>query len=317
MFHLFTCLYTKFATRQKQQAHPITLSYNTRIAKSFSRLLGGLFFSSGIGLLAYRRRSLSRSGVAGAIITGTTTVGMGGWAWGLALIFFFLSSSLLSHFKEQEKASTATDKFSKGSQRDIAQVAANGGMATLLAFAHGLTTSERTRALLQAGYVGTLATATADTWATELGVLSTQPPRLITTGQITTPGTSGGITPLGIGAAVLGSSALGSVFWLLQGARREQNALPLLALAAGTAGSLADSLLGATVQAMYYCPTCKKETEQRVHRCGTRTRFLRGQAWIDNDVVNFATTLFGALVAISLSLPFLRAKQRHTNNNAI
>src|SRR5436305_15114472 len=69
-----------------------------------SRLLPGLLFSTGIGLLAYRRRSLSRSGVAGAIITGTTTFGMGGWSWGLTLIFFFVSSSIFSHFRARDKA---------------------------------------------------------------------------------------------------------------------------------------------------------------------------------------------------------------------
>ncbi len=298
------------STRQASLDQSVSPLHDTPIAKSLFRLICGLLFSSGIGLLAYRRRSLSRSGVVGAIITGTTTVGMGGWSWGLALIFFFLSSSLLSHFRAAEKARTATDKFSKGSQRDFAQVAANGGVATLLALAYGFSTPGRTRTLLQAGYIGTLATATADTWATELGVLSTQPPRLITNWQVTTPGTSGGITPLGTGAAALGACALGSVFWLLQGARRAQAGLPLLALVAGMAGSLADSLLGATLQAMYYCPVCAKETEQRIHRCGTRTLFVRGQTWVDNDVVNFSTTLFGGLVAIGLSIPFLRARQR-------
>src|SRR5690349_22273863 len=63
------------------------------------RLVLGLLFSTGISLLAYRRRSLSRSGIAGAIITGTTTFGLGGWSWGLLLIFFFISSSIFSHFR--------------------------------------------------------------------------------------------------------------------------------------------------------------------------------------------------------------------------
>src|SRR6266702_2005878 len=48
------------------------------------RLLLGLLFSTGISLLAYRRRSLSRSGIAGAIISGTTSFGRGGWSWGLS-----------------------------------------------------------------------------------------------------------------------------------------------------------------------------------------------------------------------------------------
>src|SRR5947209_19355634 len=101
------------------------------------RLLLGLLFSAIIGILAYRRRSLSRSGVAGAVITGTTTFGLGGWSWGLSLIFFFVSSSFLSHFRERDKTGIATDKFSKGSQRDLGQVVANGGMATLLALGYG------------------------------------------------------------------------------------------------------------------------------------------------------------------------------------
>ncbi|HKF36345.1 MAG TPA: DUF92 domain-containing protein, partial [Ktedonobacteraceae bacterium] len=76
------------------------------------RLLLGLLLSAAISLIAYRRRSLSRSGVMGAIIAGTTTFGLGGWDWGLSLIFFFISSSMLSHFREREKAATAADKFS-------------------------------------------------------------------------------------------------------------------------------------------------------------------------------------------------------------
>ena len=63
------------------------------------RLLSGLLFSSGIGLTAYRRKSLDKSGVLGSIVSGTSIVGMGGWSWGLSLVYFFVSSSLLSSFR--------------------------------------------------------------------------------------------------------------------------------------------------------------------------------------------------------------------------
>src|SRR6266581_8266401 len=76
------------------------------------RLFFGFLFSGGIGILAYKRKSLSRSGIAGAILSGTTIFGMGGLSWGLSLIFFFVSSSLLSHFRAKDKALTAADKFS-------------------------------------------------------------------------------------------------------------------------------------------------------------------------------------------------------------
>src|SRR6516164_1856833 len=141
------------------------------------RLLLGLLLSSGIGLVAYRRQSLTKSGVLGAIVSGTGIFGMGGWSWGLSLIYFFVSSSLLSHVRAREKASVAADKFSKGSRRDLSQVVANGGLATLFALLFGLSRSPRACRLAKAGFIGALATANADTWATELGVLSISPPR--------------------------------------------------------------------------------------------------------------------------------------------
>jgi uncharacterized protein (TIGR00297 family) len=274
-----------------------------------NRLLLGLLLSSGMSLLAYRRRSLSRSGVAGAITSGTATFGLGGLAWSLPFIYFFVSSSLFSHYREQDKAQTAMDKFSKGGQRDIMQVVANGGMATIMTIGHSLTSSSPLRKILQAGYVGALATATADTWATELGVLSTTAPRLITTGKPTLPGTSGGITPLGTAAAASGAFSLGLVFRLLNG-RQTSWALPPVALLSGLVGSLFDSWLGATCQAMYYCPTCQKETERRIHSCGKPTQPLRGLPWLDNDVVNFLATWVGSLVAILLYIPTQR-RSRH------
>jgi uncharacterized protein (TIGR00297 family) len=270
----------------------------TTTASVSFRLLLGLLFSSIIGLLAYRRQSLSRSGIAGAVFTGTTIFGLGGWEWGLSLIFFFVSSSFLSHFRKRDKTSIAADKFSKGFQRDLGQVAANGGMATLLALGYGSTSSAALRNVLQAGYVGALATATADTWATEVGVLSRQQPRLVTTGRPVPTGTSGGITLLGTGASATGALLLGLVFWLLQRFRKSYAALPLIAFVSGMTGSLFDSLLGATVQAIYHCPTCDKETERQVHSCGTKTHPRRGLPWMNNDVVNFLATLLGGLVAM-------------------
>lgn len=271
------------------------------------RGLFGLLGSSIIALLAYRRRSLSRSGTIGAVATGTSIAATGGWSWSLTLIFFFVSSSLLSHFRANAKAAIAEDKFSKGSQRDLSQVIANGGVAVLMTLGAGLSKSGRIHDAFEAGFVGAFATANADTWATEIGTLNTCPPRLITTGKPVAPGTSGGLTLLGTSATIAGAFALGLFHWLLRDLphRPQRCTLALIPIAtiSGIMGSLFDSFLGATVQATYYCPRCLKETERRIHNCGTPTTLVRGIPWIDNDVVNFAATLFGSIVAILCKLP--------------
>ncbi|HLW02261.1 MAG TPA: DUF92 domain-containing protein [Ktedonobacterales bacterium] len=266
------------------------------------RLLLGLVFSGAIGLVAERRGSLTRSGAAGAVLTGTTIFGFGGLAWGLTLIYFFLSSTFLSHFKEREKSAVAADKFSKGARRDLAQALANAGVASAAALAYGLRDQSPDAALL-AAFVGALATANGDTWATEVGTLSQPPPRLITSGQPVAPGTSGGVTLLGTGAALAGAASVGLVAEVLGAGKktRLRGWLPLLGMIGGMAGTLTDSVLGATAQAMYWCPRCQQETERRVHHCGQQTEPLRGLRWLDNDGVNFASTAAGAMVTALLA----------------
>jgi uncharacterized protein (TIGR00297 family) len=268
------------------------------------RLICGLLFSSGIGLVAYHRQSLNKSGVLGAIVSGTSIVGMGGWSWGLSLVYFFVSSSLLSSFRAREKAIVASDKFSKGSRRDLSQAMANGGLATFFSLCFGFSRSPGALRRAQSGFIGALATATADTWATELGTLSEASPRLITNGKPVAPGTSGGVTPLGLAASALGACSLGFFFWAGNGFRKSLALTPLQALFSGVVGSCFDSVLGATLQAMYICPTCKTETEQHIHHCGSRTEFLRGIAWMNNDIVNFMATTIGSVVAIVLDIFF-------------
>jgi uncharacterized protein (TIGR00297 family) len=254
----------------------------------------GLLLSALIGYFGYRRRSLSPSGVLGAVLVGTTIFGLGGWAWGTLLVVFFVSSSALSHFKEARKAALA-EKFSKGSRRDLAQALANGGAAALLAIANALWPHPA----WWAAFAAAVATVNADTWATELGVLSAAPPRLITTGRPVAAGTSGGLTRLGTLAALGGAALIGlvaAVFHLAAG-RPAAEAAALLAIVAlaGLLGSLVDSLLGATVQSIYYCDRCAQETERHpTHRCGSPTRHLRGWRWLDNDLVNFISSVAGA-----------------------
>ena len=262
----------------------------------------GVVLSVLIGLFAYRRGALSKSGVVGAIIVGTAIFGFGGWTWGLVLISFFLTSSLLSHYRESLKQKLA-EKFAKGSQRDIWQALANGGIGTLMALAYWF----YPQPVLLAAFVAAMATVNADTWATELGVLSRRPPRLLTSWRAVEVGTSGGVTVLGTLAALAGALLIGCVAVgllaiesVVAGSGHAIPALLPVSASGGLIGSLFDSLLGATLQAIYYCPTCDKETEKTLHGCGTPTRQIRGWRWLDNDMVNFLSSLVGALIGAAV-----------------
>ncbi|HZW03757.1 MAG TPA: DUF92 domain-containing protein [Anaerolineaceae bacterium] len=268
---------------------------------SLPQLLLGLLLAALIAAAAYRLRALDRSGAAAAALLGTVVFGLGGLAWAVVMMAFFVSSSALSRLAGRRKAAL-NEKFSKGHRRDAGQVLANGGVAGLFVLLH---LAFPDAAWPWAGFAGALAAANADTWATELGVLSRRLPRRITTWETVERGESGGVSLTGTLAALSGAAliAAAAAFGPAGGGTA---ALPLRLGAvtlAGLAGSLVDSLLGATVQAIYFCPTCQKETERHPrHTCGTDTTPLRGWRWLDNDWVNAACTLAGALLAAVLLL---------------
>jgi uncharacterized protein (TIGR00297 family) len=249
-----------------------------------SALLGG-----GVALGAYWRRALTRDGALGAAVIGCVVCARGGRPAAGALLTFFGSSTALSRIGEAHKRQAPLAQ-AKGARRDVWQVLANGGVAALSIGLGG-------RHQGGGGLVGALAAAAADTWATELGLLSQRQPRLITTLRPVAAGTSGGVTAEGLAASVGGALVVGLTWVLLGGARR---GLPV-AVVAGLGGSMVDSLLGAMVQAVYRCPACEGLTESKVHRpCGQRAQLVHGHGWITNDAVNALATLTGAALGTAL-----------------
>ena len=261
----------------------------------------GYLLASTIALAGYRVGALTVGGAVAACIVGGTIFSFGGLAWAGLLLAFFVSSSALSFAKASDaRKLEAAKTFEKGGKRDAAQVLANGGVAAFISLLAPIATP-----LLFSVYAGALAAATADTWATEIGVLSKRPPRLITTGKMVPAGTSGGITLLGTGASAAGALFLGIIAAILsvlpifpniadQSHTGSALASFLGALFGGFAGSLADSLLGATLQASYWCPTCQLAVESRIHTCGSTTHPIKGLSWLNNDFVNLLATGVGA-----------------------
>jgi len=246
-----------------------------------------------IAYLAYRAHSLSQGGAIAATIVGTVVFGFGGLEWAILLLIFFITSSALSRLFKKRKQGL-DEKFSKGHERDAGQVFGNGGLATAFVVVHALYPEST---IGWVGFAAALAAVNADTWATELGVLNPTPPRMITDlGKRVEKGTSGGVSLFGTLASLTGAAVIAlPAAWFAD----NWSLLPLISLA-GLAGSLFDSLLGATAQAMYYCPTDQKETEKHpLHTCGTETTHIRGWKWLDNDWVNFACSAAGAVVALA------------------
>jgi Raf kinase inhibitor-like YbhB/YbcL family protein/uncharacterized protein (TIGR00297 family) len=261
----------------------------------------GFVFALIVAIIAFFLRSLTFGGAVSAAILGTIVFGLGGLPWAILLLGFFISSSLLSHFLKKRKA-LFEEKFSKSSRRDSWQVAANGLISGICVLAN-LLLPDKTWPWL--AFSGALAAVNADTWATELGILARGKPRLITSGKIVDKGTSGGISIPGTLASLAGAALIGLLagfFWPGETAGTFLTPAMIAVLVvslAGLAGSLVDSVIGASWQAIYYCPTCQKETERHPHHtCGTQTTLIRGFHWLNNDWVNGICSLTGALVAV-------------------
>jgi uncharacterized protein (TIGR00297 family) len=274
------------------------------------QILFGITLAVLVAILAYQVNTLTRGGAIAAAIEGTIIFGLGGLDWAILLLAFFVSSSALSRAFSQQKASLA-EKFSKTSRRDAGQVLANGGVAsTFVLVQFVMKTVFLSRGVLASldwswvAFAASLAAVNADTWATELGVLSRSQPRLITSGAIVERGASGGVTLAGTAAALGGAAFIAVLAALLASLASVTPARVFLYVTfGGLVGALIDSALGASVQAIYYCPACQKETERHpLHSCGTPTSLRRGWKWLDNDWVNAACALSGALVGISLWL---------------
>jgi uncharacterized protein (TIGR00297 family) len=264
-----------------------------RLRAELVRLLAGLTISCGIGYMAWRRGSLSESGVAGAVLTGTISTGAGGYTHAAMLVGFFASSTILPKALRETGNTRFDAVIAKGGRRDFWQVLANGGVATVLA----LTGLAPTRTL---GYLGALAAVNGDTWATEIGKTSPGLPRHVLTGHPIEPGTSGGVSMRGTLASVAGGAAIGAVAAMgstIDGRFTGSRSILLLSgTVAGGFGSLVDSILGATVQERRWCPVCRAHTERTIHTCGTPTEHSGGFPGVTNDVINLACSLSGAAV---------------------
>ena len=271
----------------------------------------GLASATIISLAARRAGALSPDGALAATGVGAAVVAGLGIRGGTMLVAFFTSSTLLGRIPTPVRLDQQ-----RGRERDAVQVVANGGVAAVLALLSSWTQTPN-RSLLVAGFGGAVATATADTWATEIGSRSRARPRSIRTLRLTRVGASGGVTVVGLMASAVGAALIAGMAPRPFAPVSRQLSTHAIAIAlGGFIGALVDSLLGAIVQEVRFCDGCAVETEERIHHCGAQSRPLRGVPWCDNDVVNGLATAAGATASILLlvAMPARRQRRRPIHN---
>jgi uncharacterized protein (TIGR00297 family) len=237
-----------------------------------------------LGLIAWRLHSASRTGAAAsAILTAcvmltTATTPYAPWRTALIPVLAVL---VLTAFatrtgrKRKEQLGIAERRTG----RVAAQVAANIGAAALLstrpvqlwmADCGWFSATGWPLSLLYAPMLAALCEAAADTVSSELGQVLDSRPRMITTLRIAQPGTDGAVSPGGTFAGVV---AAGIVATAGASALRGGWLLLTVSWVSGIFGLIFDSLLGAT---------------------------LERRGWLNNDAVNFLSTLSAAACALAL-----------------
>ncbi len=251
-----------------------------------------LLLSLAAGIASYYIRFLTMDGAAYTVLLAFFVFGLGGWGWTLPILVFFIPSSILSKVRRKRNA-LIEERFDKTGVRDRGQVFANGYAAIPLVIAFSLTGNQ----LFFLLFVSYIAAACADTWATETGTMRKGRTLHILTWKPVEQGVSGGVSLFGTLGSLAGATlvTLAAYPWL------DSVGYGLMVIAAGFSGAIADSILGATVQAQFRCKVCGLPTE-RLYHCSENTRQVSGFHYINNDVVNFLAGCVACLITLLIMM---------------
>jgi len=188
--------------------------------------------------LAYRLGMASARGALGGVLVGAPVYACLGPEGFALLVLFVVGGSALTRLGYDRKRRTGGAE-AHGGRRGARNALANAGVAVLCAVLYALGVSD----LFSAAYVAAVGAAFADTAESEVGQLSSRPPRLVTTGRKVAPGTDGAVSPIGT-LAGMAAAVLTALLALALGLVGGWGAAGLVALAAFL-GTVADSLAGA------------------------------------------------------------------------
>lgn len=214
-----------------------------------------------LGFITYYRKSLDLFGSAVMIIMGIVIIFSAGVNWLLLIVLFLVMSLLATKYSKKYKRSLGQFE----GRRTSKNVISNGVVACFMAAFGGYYLP------FVGGFIGAIATATADTLGSEIGVLDPRP-RLITTFQSVDPGTNGAVSVLGTVVGIVGAAIIGIVAWLLGIVPSPLSAIAVSVIS-GFVGCFTDSILGA---------------------------LFENRGMITNEHVNLMATIVGAIVGILL-----------------
>ncbi|WNY23534.1 hypothetical protein MmiHf6_08420 [Methanimicrococcus hongohii] len=241
----------------------------------WSETMLAAIFSVILAFLAYRYKIADVSALFSAAVLGIIIILFTNLWWFVLLVAFFILGGGFTKYKFKQKKAAGLAE-SKTGIRSYENVFSNSLWALIIAVLYGVLEAHPEYNWLAMplafAYVGTVATATGDTMASEIGVTSKGPTYMITNFRKSKPGEDGGVSLLGEAAALTGSIIIG----LMAFAFGIIGSLPLalgVAIAGGFIGTNIDSVLGAIIQ-------------------------KRG--WLTNSGVNFVSTLSGALISFAL-----------------
>lgn len=293
---------------------------------------GATLGALGLAGRAYQRETVTPAGAAVVAVASLATLGCS-LRFGLVMLAYSYTSHKLRQFKESRMPADYKPiaKPAQPQARNWPELLCIVFIPTVLAIAYGamagcldtplgsLPTVETWRAdlmtLLQGAVLGWYACCCGDAWATELGSLSSDQPRLVTTLQPVRRGTHGAITLMGLSGAAAGGLLMGTLFycavllsptfWVFdvqrQAAMTQWRLIPL-GLIAGVFGSLLDSLFGAALQFTGY--NSDTATLSSVPGPGvSRISGLLSHKWMTDNIVN---VLAGSLTAVLTAVAALR-----------
>jgi uncharacterized protein (TIGR00297 family) len=252
------------------------------------------------------KRKINTPAFIGTLTLGVLILLLFGFEFGyvglLALFAFFLFGNLVTRYKYDKKALLGVAEGNKG-MRDINNVLGNGLSPLIFAVLYAVS-SQSQSTLFVLGFSGSVATACADTFSTEIGQADGKP-RLITTLEKVPVGTNGGVSLPGFGAALLGASLISLVCLLFVGSNVETHiriTFFLVCLLAGFIGCVVDSFFGATIEDK---PFYKKRLQTFLQaKSFTKNATPASQFKLNKHHVNILATLSGGIVAIVLGCSF-------------